>query len=112
MGRADLGWQLRDVLRPLLKEKGQERVYFDIEAPLVPVLVAMETEGIQLDAAALKEFARELEKEIDAEEEADLPAGRPNSTSTPAANWARSCSETLSSFAKSRRRRERQVRDR
>jgi DNA polymerase-1 len=65
---ADLAWQLRAVLQPLVKEKGQERVYYEIEAPLVPVLVDMEHEGIRIDAAALNEFAQQLEKQIAAEE--------------------------------------------
>jgi DNA polymerase I len=64
----DLCWQLRFPLEPLLKEKGQERVYYEIEAPLLPVLVNMEHAGICIDANALAEFARQLAKEIDAEE--------------------------------------------
>lgn len=65
---ADLAWQLRSVLEPQLRTKGQERVYFEVEAPLVPVLVDMEHEGIRVDTAALNEFAGQLEKQIEAEE--------------------------------------------
>jgi DNA polymerase-1 len=65
---ADLAWQLRARLEPLLKEKGQERVYYEIEAPLLPVLVDMEWEGIRIDVAALNEFAGQLAKQIEAEE--------------------------------------------
>jgi DNA polymerase I len=53
---ADLAGQLREVLQPMLEVRGQERVFFDIEMPLVPVLVAMEAEGIRIDAVALAEF--------------------------------------------------------
>jgi DNA polymerase-1 len=65
---ADLAWQLRSTLEPLLKEKGQERVFYEIESPLVPVLVDMEYEGIKLDAATLADFAAQLGKEIDLQE--------------------------------------------
>jgi DNA polymerase-1 len=62
---ADVTWQLRAALEPLLKEKGQERVFYEIESPLIPALVAMEFEGIKVDAAALAEFAAQLGKEMD-----------------------------------------------
>ncbi|MFO1499791.1 MAG: DNA polymerase I [Verrucomicrobiota bacterium] len=66
--RADLAWQLRSTLEPQLKAKGQERVYYEIEAPLLPVLVDMEAAGVRLDTPALSEFAGQLAKQIDAEE--------------------------------------------
>jgi len=62
---ADLTLQLRAALEPLLKEKDQQRVFYDIEAPLIPVLVDMEFEGIKVDAAALADFAAQLSKEMD-----------------------------------------------
>jgi DNA polymerase I len=62
---ADVAWQLRAVLEPLLKQRSQERVFYEIEAPLIPVLVDMEREGIRVDAAALEEFAAQLAKEMD-----------------------------------------------
>jgi DNA polymerase I len=65
---ADVTLQLRTALEPLLKEKGQERVFYEIESPLIPVLVDMESEGIRIDAAALAEFAAQLSKEIDQQE--------------------------------------------
>ena len=68
--QADLALQLRAVFEPLLKEKGQARVFYEIESPLIPVLVDMEYEGIKVDASALADFATQLEKEIDAQEKA------------------------------------------
>jgi DNA polymerase I len=65
---ADVTLQLRQALEPLLREKGQERVFYEIESPLIPVLVDMEFEGIRLDAAALAEFAGQLSKQIDQQE--------------------------------------------
>jgi DNA polymerase-1 len=67
---ADVTLQLRAVLEPLLGQKGQERVFYELEAPLIPVLVAMEHEGIKVDAAALAEFGGQLAKEIDQQERA------------------------------------------
>ena len=61
---ADITLQLRAVLEPLLKEKGQERVFYEIESPLIPVLVDMEYEGIRVEATSLADFAIQLEKEI------------------------------------------------
>jgi len=63
--KADLALQLWKLLEPLLKEKGQEKVFYEIESPLIPVLVEMEFEGVRVDAAALEEFSRQLGKEID-----------------------------------------------
>jgi DNA polymerase-1 len=62
---ADVTFQLRAAVEPLLKERGQERVFYEIESPLLPVLVAMEQEGIKVDAAALAEFAAQLSIEIE-----------------------------------------------
>ena len=43
-------------------------MFYDIESPLIPVLVDMEYEGIKVDAAVLAEFAAQLAKEIDLQE--------------------------------------------
>ncbi len=64
MEAADIALQLRAVLEPLLKEKGQERVFYEIESPLIPVLVDMEREGIKVDSAALADFATQLSKQM------------------------------------------------
>jgi DNA polymerase-1 len=65
---ADVTWQLRGKLEPLLGAKGQERVFYEVEAPLIPVLADMEHEGIRLDADTLGDFAVQLAKEIAAHE--------------------------------------------
>ncbi|HKS36849.1 MAG TPA: DNA polymerase I, partial [Verrucomicrobiae bacterium] len=61
---ADLAWQLRAKLEPLLKEKAQERVFYEIEAPLAPALAVMEFEGVRIDAGVLGEFAELLAREM------------------------------------------------
>jgi len=62
---ADVTWQLAAELRPLLEKSGQLSIYQHIEAPLLPVLVAMEMEGIRVDPAALKSIGAELQTQID-----------------------------------------------
>ncbi|MFV1994054.1 MAG: DNA polymerase I, partial [Verrucomicrobiales bacterium] len=62
---ADVTWQLAEVLRPVLGEKGQQEVFYDIEGPLLPVLVGMECEGIAIDTAALKVISAQLGDRIE-----------------------------------------------
>lgn len=59
---ADVTWQLAAKLRPLLPKHGAERVFYDIECPLLPVLTKMENTGVAIDVQALREFGLELEK--------------------------------------------------
>ena len=84
MESADIAWQLRTALEPLLKQKGQERVFYEIESPLVSVLVDMEHEGIRVDSAALAEFAAQLAKEMsEAEKSIHQLAGREFNVNSP-----------------------------
>ena len=64
MERADLALQLHGKLAPLLKESGQEKVFTEIESPLLPVLAAMENEGIRLDPVALEDVGKKLRADI------------------------------------------------
>ncbi len=57
---ADVTWQLAAILREKLKDTGQEKVFFEIESPLLPVLVRMEGEGIRVDTGALGEIGDHL----------------------------------------------------
>ncbi|MBX7210030.1 MAG: DNA polymerase I [Verrucomicrobiaceae bacterium] len=59
---ADVTWQLGQVFRPMLDPSGQARVFREIEAPLLPVLVRMETNGVKIDVQALREFGVELDR--------------------------------------------------
>lgn len=61
---ADVTWQLRELLAPQLKEKGLEKVFYEIECPLVRVLIDMEAEGVIVSPAVLAEFSVKLEEEI------------------------------------------------
>ena len=66
---ADITLQLKTVILPLLKEKEVEKVFYEVENPLVKVLTAMEFEGIRIDEGFLNEYSKELEKEAKAAEE-------------------------------------------
>ena len=62
---ADITLQLWEKLAPRIDEEKQEAVFAKVEAPLLPVLVDMQYEGIRLDKAVLKELADGLQNEID-----------------------------------------------
>ncbi|MBU0289409.1 DNA polymerase I [Hallella faecis] len=51
---ADITLQLKNVLEPRLKEVEAERLFWDIEMPLVKVLADMELNGVRLDTQQLK----------------------------------------------------------
>src|SRR5690606_37321538 len=59
---ADITLQLKNVFTPLLKKKEVERVFHEVENPLVPVLMNMEYEGVRIDEGFLKAYSLELEK--------------------------------------------------
>jgi DNA polymerase-1 len=59
---ADVTLQLRLALEPLLKEKRQEKVFYEIESPLLPVLADMESLGVAIDRDILRHISVELEK--------------------------------------------------
>jgi len=81
---ADVTWQLRSKLDPMLRERGQERVFREVEAPLVRVLVDMEHEGIALDTAVLAVFGRTLEEQAKTlEVRINELAGRPFNLNSP-----------------------------
>jgi DNA polymerase-1 len=61
---ADITLQLWHKLKPMLKERGQERVFYEIETPLLPVLATMEHNGINLDVPALGTYSAELGEKI------------------------------------------------
>lgn len=60
---ADITLQLKQSFLPLLKTKDVEKVFYEVENPLVEVLTDMEYEGIRVDMGFLQEYSKELEKE-------------------------------------------------
>lgn len=57
---ADITWQLAETFDPLLKSDEVERLFHEVEMPLVQVLADMESEGIRIDIPALAQFSDEL----------------------------------------------------
>lgn len=57
---------LNDKIQEKIKENGQEKLYREVELPLVTVLSHLEINGFLVDDAQLKEFAETLGKKIDA----------------------------------------------
>ena len=66
---ADITLQLKNIFVPLLKSKEVEKVFNEVENPLVKVLVDMEYEGIRVDMNFLAEYSKELEKDAKKAEE-------------------------------------------
>lgn len=61
---ADVTLRLKNVLEQKLKEVDGERLFYDIEMPLVPVLAEMELTGVCLDTAALAETGRNFNRRL------------------------------------------------
>ncbi|HWK06938.1 MAG TPA: DNA polymerase I [Puia sp.] len=81
---ADITLQLKQVFLPLLKTKEVEKVFYQVENPLVKVLTAMEFEGIKVDMDFLQEYSKELEKDArNAEEKVYTQAGERFNLASP-----------------------------
>ena len=61
---ADVTLRLKNVLEQKLKEVDGERLFYDIEMPLVPVLAEMELTGVCLDTAALAETGKNFNRRL------------------------------------------------
>ena len=62
---ADVTLQVASALRPDIETRGVSKVCYEVECPLIPVLVDMEYQGIRLDTDALAVFSKKLEAEIE-----------------------------------------------
>ena len=59
---ADITYQLTKLLNPMLKEQGLDKLFYDVELPLIPVLARIEMNGVKVDT----DFLNSLSKEVDA----------------------------------------------
>ncbi len=57
---ADVTLRLKKVLEPKLREVGAEKLFYDIEMPLVRVLAEMERNGVCIDTDSLAETSRDF----------------------------------------------------
>jgi len=67
-GEAYFSFELRDELEKRLKDHGLEKIFLEIEMPLVSVLADMEKVGIKLNVKKLKDLSDRLAKKIEEKE--------------------------------------------
>lgn len=60
----DYTFRLKEYFSKKLEEKNLESVFYDIEIPLLPILVEMEENGMYLDVEKLSEMSKSLELEL------------------------------------------------
>lgn len=63
---ADITGRLAASLRSEIEQLGLQKVYQDIDLPLVPVLARMEQAGVKIDRKVLSQMSSRLEREIEA----------------------------------------------
>jgi len=81
---ADITLRLKHTFLPMLGAKKVEKVFYEVENPLVKVLTNMEYEGIRVDMNFLQEYSKELEKEAkQAEQKVYAQAGQPFNLASP-----------------------------
>ena len=81
---ADITLQLYEKLLPQLKENGVEKLFYEIEMPLVPVLSRMEANGVKIDTENLQQISEEFGVEIHKIEEKIYElAGTPFNIASP-----------------------------
>ena len=61
---ADITLDICKLLRPLIAERGLEKLYSEIELPLAPVLARMERVGVRIDGAELGRLSELMERDI------------------------------------------------
>jgi len=88
---ADVTYQLKQKLYPMVEELGLHDLYFRIEEPMIEVLADIEMAGVRIDVDALAEYSVELSP--------DPAGGRANrrSTSIRRASWAKCSSARCAS---------------
>ncbi|MCM3879293.1 MAG: DNA polymerase I, partial [Vicinamibacterales bacterium] len=64
--RSDLAWQLGETLAPKLRSEGMDRLFREVEMPLIPVLAAIETAGVRIDLPLLATQSQRIDAELDA----------------------------------------------
>ena len=72
---ADITFRLYQHLYPIVKAHS-EKLFFDVEMPLVTILADMELEGIRIDKHVLEKYSVELEAQLSAIKKRDLQGVR------------------------------------
>ncbi len=61
---AELSFELKEILFERLKEEGLDKLYFELEMPLIKVLAEMQHTGIMVDLELIEMLSKEIEKEL------------------------------------------------
>lgn len=81
---ADVALKLKNILAKELKEQGLEKLFYEIEMPLVPVLVALECNGVRIDTGSLRQSSVQLTARLqEIEQEIYTLAGETFNISSP-----------------------------
>ena len=81
---ADITFQLKEKLNPELIANNAEKLFYDLEVPLIDVLSDMEIEGIKINEGFLNDYSKELEIELtQLEKDIIALAGMPFNISSP-----------------------------
>lgn len=81
---ADITLKLKNILEKELKENGAEKLFYEIEMPLVPVLAYMERNGVRVDTEALKQTSEHFTARMNQiEEEVHQLAGMDFNIASP-----------------------------
>lgn len=62
--KADIAYQLYEKFKPILVENQLDKLFNEIEMPLVPVLATMEANGVKIDSENLKQISEQQALEI------------------------------------------------
>lgn len=89
---ADVTLKLKNILEKELKEQSVEHLFYEIEMPLVPVLVNIESNGVRIDTEALKQSSEHFTLRLQEIEKKSMHwrVTKP-STSPPLSRWAKCC---------------------
>src|SRR5262249_48113153 len=61
---AEVAWELAGLMGGKLREQGLWELYWNLERPLIEVLVEMQFNGIRVDAAQLRQQSRGVEERL------------------------------------------------
>lgn len=61
---ADMTWRLKELFEKKLKETGLEKLFHEVEMPLVTVLMQIEQNGVAIDVPFLKQMEKQFDQEM------------------------------------------------
>ncbi|MBN2088544.1 DNA polymerase I, partial [candidate division KSB1 bacterium] len=61
---ADMTWRLKELFEKKLKDSGLEKLFHEVEMPLVKVLMQIEKNGVSIDVPFLKQMEKQFEQDM------------------------------------------------